>query len=188
MWMTQMTSTLANFQTPWYLLVCSSMSTNKPIFTDTPLISLLLVDLRSLSMILRKQIGIHASTLCNLVSPKPPITFKEVKYRKIKSVDTSALVNYLAESSLCNVSPGCDMDILSPRDLDTFAQNYNMTLSQYQIPTRHSRQRLLLRDLLCCVTTRKQIKLDACTERRNANGGRPSWIRTFSCSKEGEIM
>ena len=64
------------------------------------------------------------------MSPKPPITFKEVKYRKIKSVDTSALVNYLAESSLCNVSPGCDMDILSPRDLVTFAQNYNMTLSQ----------------------------------------------------------
>lgn len=185
MWMTQMTSALANFQTSWYLLVCSSMSTNKPIFTDTPLISLLLVDLRTLSMILRKQIVIHASILCKLVSPKPPITFKKVKYRKIKSVDTSALVNDLAESSLCNVTPGSDMDILSPRDLDTFAQNYNMTC---QSPRRHSRQRLLLRNLLCYDTTRKQIKLDACAERWNVNGGRPSWIRTFSCSKEGEIM
>lgn len=64
------------------------------------------------------------------MSPKPPITFKKVKYRKIKSVDTSALVNDLAESSLCNVTPGSDMDILSHRDVDTFAQNYNMTLSQ----------------------------------------------------------
>lgn len=41
----------------------------------------------------------HVSILCKLVSPEPPITVKKVKYRKIKSVDISALVNDLAESS-----------------------------------------------------------------------------------------
>ena len=123
------------------------------------------------------------------MSPKPPITFKEVKYRKIKSVDNCALVNYLAESSLCNVTPGSDMDIPSSRDLDTFAQNYNMTLSQ--VLDSHAplkTKTIVVRPAVLRYHEEIDKAIDSCTEGRNANGGRPSWRRIFSGSKEGEIM
>ena len=75
----------------------------------------------------------HASVLCKLVSYKPRLSHKKVNYRKIKSVDVSALVNELAESSLCkNISRNSNVDILSASDLDNLAETYNNTLSHLQ--------------------------------------------------------
>ncbi|XP_068731185.1 uncharacterized protein [Montipora capricornis] len=72
----------------------------------------------------------HASVLCKLVSYKPRLSHKKVNYRKIKSVDVSALVNELAESSLCkNISRNSKVGILSASDLDNLAETYNKTLS-----------------------------------------------------------
>ena len=72
----------------------------------------------------------HASVLCKLVCYKPRLSHKKVNYRKIKSVDVSALVNDLAESSLCkNISCNSNEDILSASDLDNLAETYNKTLS-----------------------------------------------------------
>ena len=72
----------------------------------------------------------HASVLCKLLSYKPRLSHKKVNYRKIKSVDVSALVNELAESSLCkNISRNSNVDILSASDLVNLAETYNKTLS-----------------------------------------------------------
>ena len=58
------------------------------------------------------------------------LTVKEVKYRRTKSVDISALSCDLGESSLCrDVLSNSHPDILSACDLDSLACNYNTTLS-----------------------------------------------------------
>ena len=72
----------------------------------------------------------HAAILCKLTSSKPLNTVKEVKYRRTKSVDISALSCDLWESSLCrDVLSNSHPDILSACDLDSLACNYNTTLS-----------------------------------------------------------
>ena len=54
---------------------------------------------------------------------KPRLAHKKVNNRKIKSVDVSAPVNELAESSLCrNISRNSNVDILSASDLDSLAE------------------------------------------------------------------
>jgi hypothetical protein len=71
----------------------------------------------------------HGAVLCYLASPKPPITVKEVKYRKIKSIDITAFFRDVAETSFCvDLSPG--VESLRPHELDDLADNYNVTLSQ----------------------------------------------------------
>ena len=71
----------------------------------------------------------HGAVMCYLASPKPPITVKEVKYRKIKSIDITAFFRDVAETSFCvDLSPG--VESLRPHELDDLADNYNMTLSQ----------------------------------------------------------
>ena len=72
----------------------------------------------------------HAAILCKLTSSKPLNTVKEVKYRRTKSVDISALSCDLWESSLCrDVLSNSHPDILSACNLDYLACNYNTTLS-----------------------------------------------------------
>ena len=62
----------------------------------------------------------HAAILCKLTSSKPLNTVKEVKYRRTKSVDISALSCDLGESSLCrDVLSNSHPDILSACDLDS---------------------------------------------------------------------
>ncbi|PFX28819.1 RNA-directed DNA polymerase from mobile element jockey [Stylophora pistillata] len=72
----------------------------------------------------------HAAILCKLTSSKPLITVKEVKYRRTKSIDISALSREVGESSLCrDVLYNSHPDILSACDLDSLTCNYNTTLS-----------------------------------------------------------
>ena len=72
----------------------------------------------------------HAAILCKLTLSKPLNTVKEVKYRRTKSVDISALSCDLGESSLCrDVLSNPHPDILSACDLDSLACNYNTTLT-----------------------------------------------------------
>ena len=66
----------------------------------------------------------HAAILCKLTSSKPLNIVKEVKYRRTKSVDISALSCDLRESSLCrDVLSNSHPDILSACDLDSLACN-----------------------------------------------------------------
>lgn len=72
----------------------------------------------------------HAFVLCKLASYKPRLAHKKFNYRRIESVDVSALVNELVESSLCrNISRNSNVDILSASDLDNLAETYNETPS-----------------------------------------------------------
>lgn len=72
----------------------------------------------------------HAFVLCKLVSYKPRLAHKKFNYRRIESVDVSALVNELVESSLCrNIFRNSNVDILSASDLDNLAETYNETPS-----------------------------------------------------------
>lgn len=80
------------------------------------------------------------------------------------------------------------MDILSPRDLDTFAQNYNMTLSQVLDSHAPLKTKTIVARPAVLRYNEEIDKARRLHRKANANGGRPSWIRTFSCSKEGEIM
>ena len=72
----------------------------------------------------------HAAILCKLTSSKPLNTVKEVKYRRTKSVDISALLCDLGKSSLCrDVLSNSHPHIRGACDLDSLAYNYNTTLT-----------------------------------------------------------
>ena len=80
----------------------------------------------------------HAAVPCKLTSFKLLITVKEVKYRRTKSVDISALSRDLGESSLCrDVLSNSHPDILSACDLDSLVYNYDTTLSGVIDHMRH---------------------------------------------------